>query len=82
MAFPRFHLAFPVANLQSTRKFYVEMLGCRVGRESASWIDFDFFGHQITGHLSLEEAKPVAANPVDGDRVPVRHCAKECFIAA
>ena len=73
MAFPRFHLAFPVADLQSARKFYVEMLGCRVGRESTGWIDFDFFGHQITAHLSPGDAKPVAANPVDGDQVPVRH---------
>ncbi len=73
MTFPRFHLAFPVANLQSTRKFYVEVLGCRVGRESESWIDFDFFGHQITAHLSPEETKLVAANPVDGDQVPVRY---------
>ncbi|MBI3798531.1 MAG: VOC family protein, partial [Deltaproteobacteria bacterium] len=68
-----FHLAFPVSDLHLARQFYVEMLGCRVGRESTSWIDFDFFGHQITAHLSREEARSVAANPVDGDHVPVRH---------
>jgi extradiol dioxygenase family protein len=73
MTFPRFHLAFPVSDLQLARQFYVEMLGCRVGRESESWIDFDFFGHQITAHLSREEARLVAANPVDGNNVPVRH---------
>jgi len=72
MTFPRFHLAFPVTNLQLARQFYVEVLGCRVGRESTSWIDFDFFGHQITAHLSPKEAKPVVVNPVDGDQVPVR----------
>ena len=73
MTLPRFHLAFPARDLQFARQFYVEILGCRVGRESTSWIDFDFFGHQITAHLSREEARPVAANPVDGDNVPVRH---------
>jgi len=73
MASPRFHLAFPVADLPAARQFYTEVLGCRVGRESTSWIDFDFFGHQITAHLSPEETKLVAANPVDGDQVPVRH---------
>ena len=73
MTFPRFHLAFPVTDLQLARQFYVEVLGCRVGRESTGWIDFDFFGHQITAHLSSEEAKPVVVNPVDGDQVPVRH---------
>lgn len=48
----RFHLAFPVTDLQTTRQFYVDLLGCRVGRESASWIDFDFFDHQITQKVS------------------------------
>jgi extradiol dioxygenase family protein len=73
MTFPRFHLAFPVTDLHLTRQFYVEVLGCRVGRESTSWIDFNFFDHQITAHLSPEETRSVAANPVDGDQVPVRH---------
>jgi uncharacterized protein len=73
MASPRFHLAFPVVDLAATRRFYIDLLECRVGRESDQWIDFDFFGHQITAHLSPEEARLVAANPVDGDDVPVRH---------
>jgi extradiol dioxygenase family protein len=70
---PRFHLAFPVTDLQSTRHFYVEVLECRIGRESHHWVDFDFFGHQITAHLSPTETTQVSVNPVDGDQVPVRH---------
>ncbi|NOT57687.1 MAG: VOC family protein [Deltaproteobacteria bacterium] len=73
MASPRFHLAFPVADLAATRRFYIDLLQCEVGRESDQWIDFNFFGHQITAHLSPEETRLVAANPVDGDDVPVRH---------
>lgn len=73
MTSPRFHLAFPVKDLESTRRFYVELLGCNVGRESTSWIDFDFFGHQITAHVSPQDIHPIAANLVDGDKVPVRH---------
>ena len=73
MTSPRFHLAFPVDDLSATRRFYIDLLGCRAGRESDRWIDFDFFGHQITAHLSPGEVKPAAANPVDGDDVPVRH---------
>jgi extradiol dioxygenase family protein len=73
MSSPRFHLAFPVHDLASTRQFYVDLLGCRIGRESRSWIDFDFFGHQITAHLSPQEARTATANPVDGDDVPVQH---------
>jgi len=69
---PRFHLAFPVHDLEAAREFYSGVLGCRVGRESGAWIDFDFHGHQITAHLAHTGGEAVA-NPVDGDRVPVRH---------
>ncbi|MBM4255494.1 MAG: glyoxalase [Deltaproteobacteria bacterium] len=69
----RFHLAFPVTDLQSARQFYVDLLGCRVGRESDVWIDFDFFDHQITAHLTESANESTAANMVDGDDVPVRH---------
>ncbi len=68
-----FHLAFPVSDLEATRHFYAEVLGCGVGRESALWIDFDFWGHQITAHLSAEADAAIATNPVDGETVPVRH---------
>jgi uncharacterized protein len=69
---PRFHLAFPVHDLEAARGFYADLLGCAVGRESARWIDFDFHGHQITAHL-VDDPGEITANPVDGDRVPARH---------
>ncbi len=71
-----FHLAFPVADLEATRQFYAGLLECPTGRESETWIDFDFFGNQITAHrvVAVEELPADAgANPVDGDRVPVPH---------
>ena len=68
-----FHLAIPVTDLEATRTFYTDLLGCSVGRESSTWIDFNFFGHQVTTHLSQEEAQRAATNPVDGKNVPVRH---------
>ncbi|MFK8031683.1 MAG: VOC family protein [Gammaproteobacteria bacterium] len=68
----RFHLAFPVRDLAKTRSFYHGVLGCEVGRASDRWIDFNFFGHQITAHLS-ENEQNIGTNPVDGDDVPVRH---------
>ena len=68
----RFHLAFPVSELDSTRDFYVGVLGCRIGRESERWIDFDLHGHQITAHLA-DGAGDRGDNPVDGDAVPVPH---------
>lgn len=69
---PRFHLAFPVHDLEAARGFYAGLLGCSVGRESSRWIDFDFHGHQITAHLA-EAGGEAGENAVDGDRVPVRH---------
>ena len=35
-----FHLAFPVNNLQASREFYGNVLGCQEGRSSNKWIDF------------------------------------------
>ena len=46
-----FHLAYNVTNLEETRIFYKEILGCKEGRSTESWVDFNFFGHQISLHL-------------------------------
>lgn len=68
-----FHLAFPVKELPSTREFYEGLLGCGVGRTSEKWIDFDFYGNQITAHLKPEEVSEALSNTVDGKSVPVKH---------
>jgi uncharacterized protein len=74
---PRFHLAFPIRALAPTRRFYTDVLGCREGRSAERWVDFDFFGHQISAHVVERswpsEGEEVATNPVDGDDVPARH---------
>ncbi|MFN0007669.1 MAG: VOC family protein [Planctomycetota bacterium] len=68
-----FHVAFPVLDLASTRAFYGGLLGCREGRSAEDWVDFDFFGHQISAHLMPEACRASEAHDVDGDDVPVRH---------
>ena len=68
-----FHLAFPVIDLEKTRHFYVDLLGCKIGRSAERWIDFEFFGHQISAHLKPEAMIQAPTNEVDGDNVPVRH---------
>jgi len=73
MASPPFHLALPVHDLEAARGFYSGVLGCPVGRTSTRWIDFDFFGHQVSVHLHLDASMGVGTNAVDGDAVPVRH---------
>ena len=46
-----FHLAYHVHDLQAARAFYGGVLGCAEGRSTETWVDFDFFGHQISLHL-------------------------------
>ncbi len=70
-----FHIAFPVDDLPAARHFYGTVLGCREGRSSEQWIDFDLFGHQIVAHYKPAPASRAEAhaNAVDGHDVPVPH---------
>ena len=69
---PPFHLALPVHDLNQARDFYGTLLGCKEGRSAERWIDYDFFGHQLSVHL-VDEHETIATNAVDGDAVPARH---------
>ena len=69
----RFHLAFPVRDLELTKIFYVNILGCSLGRESSNWVDFNLFGHQVVAHYSPQDCVPLNQNLVDGDKIPSRH---------
>ncbi len=67
-----FHLAFHVHDLAAARTFYGIVMGCREGRSTGTWVDFDFFGHQISLHLG----EPFATSPTGqvGDQlVPMPH---------
>lgn len=71
--FKPFHLAFPIRDIEETRAFYGQLLGCDIGRSTDKWIDFDFFGHQLSAHIKPEELAMATTNIVDGKQVPVRH---------
>lgn len=67
-----FHLAYHVDDLKAARAFYGQVLGCREGRSTETWVDFDFFGHQISLHLG----RPFATSDTGkvGDHmVPMPH---------
>ena len=68
-----FHLAFPVHDLDEIRYFYGTVLQCIQGRSAARWVDFNFFGHQISAHLVDRDSAKTKTNTVDGDSVPTRH---------
>ena len=53
-----FHLAFPSADLEATKKFYVDGLGCRLGRESSSAVTLELAGHQLVAHFTSQTQEP------------------------
>jgi len=68
-----FHFAFKVKDIASTRKFYVDILGCEEGRSTDSWIDFNFFGNQLSAHVSSAIPELDYCGNVDGVKVPIPH---------
>jgi uncharacterized protein len=49
-----FHLAFPITDLEEAKRFYVDGLGCGLGRVSAAAITLELKGHQLVGHLTTQ----------------------------
>jgi extradiol dioxygenase family protein len=68
-----FHFAFFVRDLDSTRRFYVQVLGCREGRSTETWVDFDFFGNQISAHNTGGVMPTQNTGQVEGVLVPMPH---------
>jgi extradiol dioxygenase family protein len=68
-----FHLALPVTDLGLAKKFYSEVLGLNEKRSSFNWIDFDFWGHQLSLHLVKEKSPRPESTVIDGDQVPAAH---------
>jgi extradiol dioxygenase family protein len=49
-----FHLDFPIHDIEAAKRFYVEGLGCALGRESSQAVTFGLAGHQLVAHLADE----------------------------
>jgi extradiol dioxygenase family protein len=67
-----FHLAYHVTDLDEARAFYGDTLGCAEGRSTETWVDFDFFGHQISLHLGQPFAT-ANTGKVGDHMVPMPH---------
>ena len=67
-----FHFAFNVTDLNEARRFYGGILGCQEGRSTDTWVDFDFFQHQISLHLG-EPMKTAPTGRVGDHLVPMPH---------
>ena len=51
----RFHLAFPIQDIEQAKVFYRDGLGCQVGRESPVSIILNLGGNQIVAHKTSED---------------------------
>ena len=67
-----FHFSFNVTDLNIARQFYGDVLGCAEGRSTDTWVDFDFFNHQISLHLG-EPFKTERTGRVGDTLVPMPH---------
>jgi hypothetical protein len=54
MSHPLFHLAFPVSDIPTTKQYYVEGLGCGLGRENDKSVILNLYGHQLVAHVTDE----------------------------
>lgn len=68
-----FHFSFLVRDLDEARRFYGDILGCREGRSAPTWVDFDFFGNQISLHLTGDVPQSRHTGKVDDIDVPMPH---------
>ena len=68
-----FHLAYTVTDLDSARNFYGELLGCEEGRSTETWVDFDFFGNQLSLHIGEVVKRSKTTSKVDDVSVPMPH---------
>ena len=68
-----FHLAYTVTDLDSARRFYGELLGCQEGRSTDTWVDFNFFGNQLSLHVGEVVKRSKANSEVDNISVPMPH---------
>ena len=69
----KFHYAFKVKDIKSTVSFYHDILGCKLGRQTDHWVDFNFFGHQLSAHVSENITPLDYCGKVDNLKVPIPH---------
>ena len=68
-----FHLAYTVGDLDSARRFYGELLGCQEGRSTDTWVDFNFFGNQLSLHVGELVKRSKTTSKVENISVPIPH---------
>lgn len=67
-----FHLSIPIREIETTRRFYCDVLGARATRLAPDRIDLEFFGHHVVCQLHPEETTHRSA-PIGKPPFPLRH---------
>ncbi len=68
-----FHLAFPVKDIEKTKKFYVDVLGCKITKATDHWLNLNFFGHQLSIHHHPHMKPDQKTIVVEEKEVPLNH---------
>jgi hypothetical protein len=68
-----FHIAFATADIERAKAFYGDLLGCTKGRESQAWVDFNFFGHQMSIHLVSSKIRKPRNYYNPNSHIPANH---------
>ena len=58
-AAPVLHLSLPIRDLEESKEFYANALGCEIGRVRDTWLDVWFHGMQLTLHVRPEQLLPL-----------------------
>lgn len=53
-----FHLAFPITDIAQAKAYYVDGLGCILGRENRHALILNLYGHQLVAHTTKEPLIP------------------------
>jgi len=69
----KFHIAFATADISRAKYFYGEILGCKLGRETAAWADFNFFGHQMSIHNVADKVRNPRNYDNPNNLIPANH---------
>lgn len=68
-----FHIAITTNDLEKSRSFYGSTLQCAEGRVGVNWVDFDFFGNQLTIQYISDRISPVKNHFHPTTNFPLEH---------
>jgi extradiol dioxygenase family protein len=69
----QFQIAFPVKNLEATKLFYKDVLGCDIVHAGSDNVEFSFYGHSLKARLFSSAKGMDQMVTVKGKKEPLYH---------